>query len=128
MKPVTREWLKAADDDIVAMRRMLDVEEITNIVAFHAQQCIEKSFKAIIEEHQTGLIRTHNIESLYAKVKDIMGEIDEQIIDRLDKLYIEARYPGEMGLMPYGKTSKEDAKRYFCEALRIKEQVEALLT
>lgn len=60
MKPVTKEWLKAADDDIVAMRRMLDAEEITNVVAFHAQQCIEKLFKAIIEEHQTGLIRTQH--------------------------------------------------------------------
>jgi len=56
MRPITKEWLKAADDDITAMKSMLDVPAITNIVAFHAQQCIEKAFKAIIEEFQIGLM------------------------------------------------------------------------
>lgn len=47
MKPITREWLNAANDDLIVMEVMLGREEITNMVTFHARQAIEKSFKAI---------------------------------------------------------------------------------
>jgi len=119
MKQITREWLKAADDDIAAMERMLGDSRITNVVAFHAQQCIEKSFKAVIEEFEIGLIKTHNIESLYSKIQHWVEDVNEQIIAELDTLYIEARYPGEMGLMPEGKPPLEDARKYFQEAVKI---------
>ena len=35
-----------------------------------------------------------------------------QIID-LDDLYIEARYPGELGLLPSGKPTLADAREFF---------------
>jgi HEPN domain-containing protein len=34
------------------------------------------------------------------------------MLDRLNQLYIEARYPGELGLLPEGKPSIEDAQRF----------------
>jgi len=49
MKAITREWLNAANDDLIAMEVMQGRPEITNMVAFHAQQAMEKSFKAVIE-------------------------------------------------------------------------------
>ena len=42
-------------------------------------------------------------------------------------VYIEARYPGDLGLMPHGKPSIDEAEIYRQEAVKIKEQVEALL-
>jgi HEPN domain-containing protein len=127
MKQITKEWLKAAEDDILAMKTMLDYDEITNVVAFHAQQCIEKSFKAAIEEFGLGKIKSHQLESLYSKISDHISGFNESIIAELDTIYIEARYPGEMGLMPNGKPSLEEAKNYYSEALKIKEQIESLL-
>ena len=50
MKQLTREWLNAAGDDLTAIENLLDNPVLTNIVAFHSQQAIEKSIKAIIEE------------------------------------------------------------------------------
>jgi HEPN domain-containing protein len=43
------EWLKAANDDLDSISYIINVEHLTNIVAFHSQQAIEKSFKALIE-------------------------------------------------------------------------------
>jgi HEPN domain-containing protein len=50
MKQLTREWLNAAGDDLITIENLLDNPILTNIVAFHSQQAIEKSIKAIIEE------------------------------------------------------------------------------
>lgn len=127
MKPITREWLNAANDDLNAIEVMLGKEEITNIVAFHAQQAVEKSFKAIVEEFNLGNIKTHHLESLYAKILPIFSGLNETIIAELDTVYIEARYPGDLGLMPDGKPSIAEAAIYAKEALSIKDQIETFL-
>lgn len=102
MKAITREWLNAANDDLIAMEVMLGREEITNMVAFHAQQAIEKSFKAVIEEFGLGNIKTHQLQSLYSKIDSIISGFNERILAKLDTVYIGARYPGDLGLMPLG--------------------------
>lgn len=126
MKTITREWLNAANDDLIAMQVMSGREEITNMVAFHAQQAIEKSFKAVVEEFNLGSFRTHHLESLYAKISPIFSGCNETILAELDTVYIEARYPGDLGLMPHGKPNLEEAEIYRQEAMEIKERVEAL--
>jgi len=98
MKTITREWLNAANDDLIAMTVMSGREEITNMVAFHAQQAIEKSFKAVVEEFNLGNIRTHQLESLSAKISPILSGFNEIILAELDTVYIEALYPGDLGL------------------------------
>jgi len=46
-KDAAKEWIKSALDDLITIKEIIDNPFITNIVAFHAQQCIEKSLKAI---------------------------------------------------------------------------------
>jgi len=84
MKTITREWLNAAHDDLIAMEVMHGREEITNMIAFHAQQAIEKSFKAVIEEFNLGKIKTHQLESLYAKILPVISGFNETILAELD--------------------------------------------
>jgi hypothetical protein len=55
MRTFTKEWLKASKDDLLAIEELVDNPHLTHIVAFHAQQCVEKSMKAIIEENELGL-------------------------------------------------------------------------
>ena len=43
MKAITREWLARAEDDLAAARLLLAQEDLTNVVAFHAQQAVEKT-------------------------------------------------------------------------------------
>jgi HEPN domain-containing protein len=50
MKAITREWLAKADEDLAAAQALLAHPELTNIVAFHAQQAVEKALKAALED------------------------------------------------------------------------------
>lgn len=52
MKKQAESWLQAAKDDLNVIKEILENNELTNMVAFHAQQLIEKSFKAILEEYK----------------------------------------------------------------------------
>ena len=47
MKQSTKNWLKAADEDLMTIQSILQREELTNIIAFRALQGIEKSCKAV---------------------------------------------------------------------------------
>lgn len=114
MKEMTNEWFKAAKDDLDTIEEIIKEEHLTNIVAFHAQQAVEKCFKAILEEHEIEIVKIHKLETLLGKLEDhIQFEIDLQLIKRLDEVYIEARYPVDIGLLPSGKPSIEEANEFY---------------
>ena len=114
MKKLTEEWLKAAGDDLDVIERILDDAHLSHVVAFHAQQCIEKGFKAVLEEHEIEVPRIHSLVTLLGKVEGYVGkDIDINLLQTLDSLYIDARYPGDLGLLPDGKPSREDAKSFY---------------
>ena len=114
MKKLTKEWLKAAGDDLDVIERILDDDHLSHVVAFHAQQCIEKVFKALLEEHEIEVPRIHSLVTLFGKVEDYVGkDIDINLLQTLDSLYIDARYPGDLGLLPDGKPNREDAKNFY---------------
>lgn len=48
MKPTTKDWLTAAEDDLLAAKKLAGETRLSNVSAFHCQQCLEKCFKAII--------------------------------------------------------------------------------
>ena len=112
---MTSDWLLSAESDLLIIERILDVDYLTHQLAFHAQQAIEKSFKAIIEEFGLNFIKTHSLETLYIIVKDKFDPIivDLELLMLLDQIYIEARYPGAMGLLPDGKPSNAEARAFF---------------
>jgi HEPN domain-containing protein len=113
MKQIANEWLNSARDDLSVIDRIIADEHLTNMVAFHSQQCIEKCFKAIIEELDLQFIKTHDLIKLHNIVKkDIeIADIDSLII--LADLYTDARYPITIGLLPDGKPSKIQAKGFY---------------
>ncbi len=128
MKAITEQWLKAADDDLRVMARIASDEHLTHMVAFHSQQCIEKSLKAVIEEYELGHVRIHNLGRLFEIVRPKMTvDADVVLIEKLDKLYIDARYPGELGLLPDGKPTHTDAQQFYDCALSVHKQVKRVL-
>jgi HEPN domain-containing protein len=101
MKNTTTEWLTAADDDLSAMKLIITDTGLTHIVAFHAQQAIEKTLKSVIEEFELGNHKSHSIKTLIGIISDHIDiKIEEEIIAALESLYIESRYPGSLGLLP----------------------------
>ena len=77
MRAITREWLACAADDLAAARVLLAQEDLTNMAAFHAQQAVEKAFKAVIEEMHLDLVRTHSLTRLYELVRVCCPAIDD---------------------------------------------------
>jgi len=128
MRPLTQEWLNRARDDLAVIQEISHNEYLTNMVAFHAQQSIEKCLKAIVEEYELPFVKTHNLGNLLGQTKKIVSlVIDMDILKSLDRLYIDSRYPGDMGLLPTGKPSREEAGTFAAFAQDIYNQVSTFL-
>jgi len=81
MKKQAEEWITLADKDLYAAEIMFKEDySLTNIVAFHCQQAIEKYFKAFLIENDAPLIRTHDLIKLNGMIKEIKAIIIKQKI------------------------------------------------
>jgi len=61
MKQATKDWLTFAEDDLLAAKALANEDRLTSLVAFHCQQCLEKCFKAMIEEQDKPSSRSHDL-------------------------------------------------------------------
>ncbi|CAN2040267.1 HEPN domain-containing protein [Candidatus Magnetomoraceae bacterium gMMP-15] len=114
MKQSTTEWLKTAKEDIIVMESILKNEMTTCAASFHAQQSVEKSLKAIFEEYDTKILRTHNLDKLFSKIRPYLNiDFNESTVDKLNSLYIDSRYPGAFGFLPNGKPTLEDVDEFY---------------
>jgi HEPN domain-containing protein len=114
MKQITKDWLESANLDLEAISYLIQNERLTGYVAFHSQQAIEKSLKAIIEENNERVPKIHSLSKLFELCSQLTNiEPDEDMIIALDSLYIESRYPGEFGLLPEGKPNKSQALMFY---------------
>ena len=124
MKPTTKDWINFAKDDLDSAQTLNSQEHLTNIVSFHVHQTIEKCFKAIMEEKDINLQRTHNLVTLYSSIRDFLQiDCNTEIIEELNELYISSRYPSDIGLLPLGKPTKKDADNFLHQALEIYKKV-----
>lgn len=127
MKQTTKDWLTVAEDNLLSAKKLVSESRLTNIVAFHCQQCLEKCFKAIIEEQNLPSIKSHDL----LRLRDITGiqlsEQDTIVLATINEVYIDSRYPGDLGLMPHGKPTIAEAGNFiqFCETLfnRLKSKI-----
>ncbi|MCX5810572.1 MAG: HEPN domain-containing protein [Proteobacteria bacterium] len=129
MKSISAAWLSAANDDLVLILEIISNETLTHMVAFHAQQAIEKSFKALLEEREGIVPRIHTLETLLARITRyavIDAELD--LLEDLDKLYVDARYPADLGLLPDGKPTVEDAIAFNELAIYIHNKIKSVLS
>jgi len=122
VKPQTIEWLKSAYGDLQNIKYILHDEFLTHIVAFHAQQAVEKTLKALIENKTNQVPKIHKLQNLIGKIDTIL-EFEERILETLDELYTDSRYPGDMGLLPHGKPTLNDAKEFYIFAQNIFDNV-----
>ena len=125
MKSITSAWMAAAHDDLTVIQEIIHNVTLTNLVAFHSQQAIEKSFKAILEEYDGVVPKMHTLETLLPRVNRhvMFVDADLELLEDLDKLYIDARYPGDFGLLPNGKPTVDEAIMFYELALLIYDTV-----
>jgi len=119
---MAKEWLKSSSFDLENISYIIGVEHLSGVVAFHSQQAIEKSLKAYLAYNEIDIPKTHKLQNLLAKV-DIEFEVDDNILQLIDKLYIDSRYPGDLGLLPYGQPTLEDAKEFYESAQTVFDEI-----
>ena len=122
MKKQVEDWILLADNDLCAAEIILkDENPLTGIIAFHCQQAIEKYFKALLIENDIPLLKTHDLIKLNGMINEKKGlGIDEKKLMVLNEVYIDSRYPGELGLMPDGIPTDEQAKEFIVYTKEIK--------
>ena len=92
MKQQAKAWISAAEKDLKLIKKILNDPELTGIAAFHAQQSIEKSLKALLEYHNIEIPRIHNLIILKSNIeKFIELNLDDEIIAKINDLYIDTR-------------------------------------
>ena len=113
-KNAAKHWILSAKADLKSIGHMISDEFLTHIVAFHAQQCVEKCFKALLEYHSKKVPKEHSTLKLYGMVKEYLkASLDKDMLTDFDDLYIEARYPGDLGLLPNGKPTNAEAHEFY---------------
>lgn len=127
-KELALEWLKSALADLKNIEHIKNDDFLTHVVAFHSQQCIEKSFKAILEAYLNKVPKEHSTLKLYGSIKNYLHfDINLDLLTDIDSLYIDARYPGDLGLLPNGKPTLEDSEEFYAFAKKIYMEVESII-
>jgi len=112
MKNTTKDWLTFAEEDLLAARTLSNDDRLTGMVSFHCQQCLEKCFKAVIEEQDKTFLKSHDLLrlQLYAEIQ--LSDHETFLLSMINEIYIDARYPGDMGLLPHGKPTIPEVNEF----------------
>jgi HEPN domain-containing protein len=119
MKQTTKDWLTVAEDDLLAAQTLASEDRLTNLVSFHCQQCLEKCFKAMIEEQDKPSIKSHDLLRLQLIANIQLSASETTLLSIINETYIDARYPGDLGLLPHGKPTISDIEPFIqlCDTL-----------
>jgi HEPN domain-containing protein len=97
IKKRAKEWVQAADEDLRLARHAFKLKSAVpyKLIAYHAQQCAEKSLKAYLVSKKIDFPYTHNISLLFELLPpsaDWSKELSKAEI--LSSYAITTRYPG----------------------------------
>jgi HEPN domain-containing protein len=117
MKPVTRDWVKKAENDFKVasqiLRRRKDI--VPDAASFFCQQCIEKYFKARLVEAGISFPRTHDLLvllNLCAPVEPLWSAY-AKVVDTMSDYAVDYRYPGQSATLREARTALKH-----CRSLR----------
>ncbi len=97
MKQVAR-WTEKAEHDLKAAEHAMELaaEGLTDIVAFHCQQCAEKYLKALLLCQGVAFPRTHDLRLLLDLIPaGVSLDLQREQVVPLNRYVIEGRYPGD---------------------------------
>lgn len=106
-------WLIKAGRDLATARATLALESpITDIACYHAQQCVEKCFKAVLCSQQRDVPRTHDLARLLEICLEAAPELAAfmQTARDLADYAVETRYPDSWREIPLAEASTAKAE------------------
>ena len=94
MKEETKIWLNYAKENLKSSEILLE-SKLYNPSLQNAQQTVEKAFKALLNEYEIPVKRTHDIFelNLILTKNSININITEDECDLLNSIYIHSKYP-----------------------------------
>lgn len=109
---IVAQWVARAKEDIDVAESLLAVEPYpAATICFHAQQAVEKSFKALLTLHSIAFPKTHDLAELAALLPpEVKLPAGPSEIGLLKRYAVETRYPGD-----WDPITREDCD----EALRL---------
>ena len=121
---VAHEWVTKAESDLRAAVYLLEprVEQPTEAVCYHAQQCAEKYVKALLVLRRTDFPKTHDIEKLAALLPaTLRPRLTLEEHRRFIAYATAARYPG------WGEIPLAEARRAVALARRVRREIRRAL-
>ena len=120
MNEFVDEWIQKAEGDYVSALREYRARKLPNFDAagFHAQQCIEKYIKALLQMHNVRFEKIHDLLALKELCHSFFPELElhQESLAYLNQFAVAFRYPGE-------SASREHAKR----AIKIIKELRSIL-
>ena len=127
MSQISQQWLESAQADLFVIDEIISKDYLTHMVAFHCQQSVEKSLKSLLEHFGQRVPKIHTINRLSKLTKRFINLDNGRIINLLDELYTESRYPGDFGLLPNGKPTLKEAQEIFDFAKKVYKRVRGIV-
>ncbi len=106
-------WLDYANEDYNVIEMLIKSQDtFYRTICFHAQQYVEKILKGLLENLKEIPPKSHDIQLLCRLVeqKGFTVPLTKEEIVFLKSVYIESRYPSNIGLLPQGEPTKTDAQ------------------
>ncbi len=124
-KEYLKQWLYRANEDISVVDALSNqqTEFYTSTICFHCQQAVEKFFKAFLVYNKVEFPKTHDVDFLLIKCKQI-NNIDFEYIELKDlsDFGVDIRYPDDFYIPDLSETNQ-----YIEIAKSIKSKVEKLI-
>jgi HEPN domain-containing protein/predicted nucleotidyltransferase len=117
------DWLEWANQDLAAVRALLDTNNITN-AAYHLQQVIEKILKAFLLKQGWALERTHDLKKLLDEAIKHKPELEtfRPLCKRADEFLV-VRYPVTLAQPP----TKDELEQLLPQAQALFQRVEPVV-
>lgn len=119
MSGLVKEWVAKAEGDYTTALREYRARKSPNYDAacFHAQQCIEKYLKAVLQQHDVPFRKIHDLEIL---LQACLGKVPlwqamQDDMELLTQYAIHFRYPGESADKVEAKLAIDAMIRCRCE-------------
>ena len=94
---ITRLWLEKAEHDLINAKHTLTLLENCpyDTICFHAQQCVEKSIKALLVFIEVDFKRIHDLTELLVLLpEEMQNKISMMELSILNDYAVDVRYPG----------------------------------
>jgi HEPN domain-containing protein len=117
-------WVFRANEDILVIEKLFnsDSELFASSICFHAQQAIEKYFKAFLVYHSIDFPKTHDLDFLLLECKKINSDIFDIELGSLTDFAVSIRYPDDFYIPAVNEISD-----YRNLSLKVKQIIESAI-